>query len=189
MSVPQHGLFCITHTFPTKCRHCSDDVFFCYCTCGSQVFFDKLGPPWPEHNCAFSSSDERWAKSRRRTKLADGGISVEIADGVTAIRRGENRGKSLDIDPKVAVTAKRDAQSRESNPIVSVPPGEDWTKEIVGVIRELDCHVDVYQRLKLPRTPVTKGFLGDLGSGEWGRMTIHVLESSTATQLGFRHHC
>ncbi len=177
MSVPQHGLSCRTHTFPTKCKYCGDDVFFFSCTCGSRVFFDELGWPWPEHDCAFSRSDQRWARERRRTKLPGGGVRVEISDGVIAVRRGERSSRSWDIDPEIATVVKQEAQSRASHPIESKPPGADWTVDVVGIVRELDRRVDVYQRLRLPRTILSKSFLGDLGSGEWGRVTIHVLES------------
>lgn len=177
MSVPQHGEHCRTLTFPTKCRHCGDDVFFFSCTCGSRVFFDELGWPWPEHDCAFSRSDQRWARERPKTKLADGGVRVEISEGVTAVRRGKSSNRYWDIDPKVAAVAEQEARSRKSHPIESVPPGADWTVNIVGVVRELYRKVDVYQRLQLPRTTLSKGFLGDLGSGDWGRVTIHEIKS------------
>lgn len=104
-------------------------------------------------------------------------MRVEISDGVTAIRPGGRSYKSWNIDREVAVAAKREAQSRERNPIQSVPPGGDWTVEVTGIVRELDRRVDVYRRLRLPETALSEGFLGDLGSGEWGRVTIHVFES------------
>ena len=179
MSVPGHGVVCRTHTFPTRCSNCGDEVFFFSCTCGSRVFFDELGWPWLEHDCAFSGSDRQWARGRPGTKLAGGGVRVEISDRVTAIRRGERKARSWNIHPDVAAAAKREARSRESKPIESVPPGGDWTVEVTGVIRELDRRVDVYRRLRLPRTALSAGFLGDLGTGEWGRITIHVLQSVT----------
>lgn len=179
MSVPRHGLDCRTLTFPTKCSNCGDEVFFFSCTCGSRVFFDELGWPWPEHDCALSGSDRLWAQGRPRTKLTGGGVDVEISDGVTAIRREERRDRSWNIDPEVAAAAKREARSRERNSIESVPPGADWTVEITGIVRELDRRVDVYRRLRLPKTALSGGFLGDLGSGRWGRMTVHVLKSVT----------
>ena len=177
MSVPQHGLNCRTHTFPTTCNHCGDAVFFFSFTCGSRVFLDDLGWPWPEHDCAFSKSDRQWAQGRRRTKLPGGGVCVEISDGVTATRPGERRGGSWNLDPEVAEVVKREVRLRESHPIERVPPGADWTVEVVGVVRELNHPVDVYQYLKLPRTAMSKSLLGDLGSGEWGRVTIHELGS------------
>lgn len=48
---PKHGWWCNTRTFPTVCKFCSDRVFYFSCDCGSAVFFDKLGPPWPIHRC------------------------------------------------------------------------------------------------------------------------------------------
>ena len=177
MSIPRHGLDCRTRTFPTKCRHCGDDVFFFSCTCGSRVFFDELGWPWPEHDCGFSRSDYRWARGRPRTTLGGDGVRVELSDGVTATRPPEGRPKHWNIDPEVVAAAKRDARSRERHPIESVPPGAQWTVEITGIIREIDRRVDVYRRLRLPRTAVSEGFLGVLGSNRWGRVTIHVLDS------------
>ena len=179
MSVPRHRVDCLTRTFPTKCSKCGDDVFFFSCTCGSRVFFDELGWPWPEHDCRFSRSDRRWAKGRPRTKLSGGGVRVEISEGVTATRPGERHPRPWNIDPAVVMAARRDARSREQKPIESVPPGAEWTVEIIGVVREVDTLVDVYRRLKLPRTALSKGFLGALGSGRWGRLTIHLLDSVT----------
>lgn len=46
-----HGTICNTKTFPLTCRSCSSRVFFFQCDCGARVFFDSLGPPWPEHDC------------------------------------------------------------------------------------------------------------------------------------------
>ena len=46
-----HGAWCSSRTYPTKCRHCGQSVFYFSCECGCKVFFDTLGPPWPVHNC------------------------------------------------------------------------------------------------------------------------------------------
>lgn len=42
---------CVSKTFPIRCKICGKEVFYYSCTCGSKVFFDELGPPWPKHNC------------------------------------------------------------------------------------------------------------------------------------------
>lgn len=57
-----------------------------------------------------------------------------------------------------------------------MPPGGDWNVEIAGVVREITRKRDVYEFLKMPPTEMNKAFLGVLGTGEWGRITIHVLE-------------
>lgn len=46
-----HGGQCNTKTFPMNCKHCKKRVFYFSCDHGSKVFFDKLGDPWPIHNC------------------------------------------------------------------------------------------------------------------------------------------
>ena len=46
-----HGPSCNTITFPTRCRLCSTRVFYFSCDCGSKVFFEELGYPWPIHDC------------------------------------------------------------------------------------------------------------------------------------------
>ena len=177
MSVPTHGLGCHTRTFPTKCRHCGDDVFFFSCSCGSRVFFDELGPPWPVHDCKFSRSDQRWALGRTRTKRGDGSVRVEISDGVTATRPAERPRQIWNIHSSVVEAEERNARSREDDPIEMVPPGAERTTDVIGVIREIDHHVDAYQRLDVPPTPIGKALLNVLGSGRWGRMTIHVLDA------------
>src|SRR5690606_17686842 len=70
-----------TWRLPTKCPHCKEPVFFFSCDCGSKVFFDDLGDPWPIHDC-----DTSWTRSLNRMRGGDGTITVQLADGVT-IRR------------------------------------------------------------------------------------------------------
>ena len=176
MSVPTHGLDCRTRTFPAGCSKCGDYVFHFSCSCGSKAIFNELGWPWPEHCCEFSRSDLKWARSRPRKKLGDGGVEVEISHGLTATRPPDTPATDWNIHPSVVAVEKRNENSRRRNPIEAVPPGGDWDVEITGVIREVTRKRDVYEFLKMPRTEMNKAFLGVLGTGEWGRVTIHVLE-------------
>lgn len=178
MSVPSHGPDCVTtHVFPTRCSYCNEPVFFYACSCGSKVFFDELKTPWPKHICGSARSDEAWAKGRPKKKLESGEVRVEITDGVTAIRPAESEHQAWDINPDVVEKAKRDASSRESNPIDSIPPGEESQVEITGVVREIENSVDVCKKLNMPNTEISKALLGTLGSGKWGRVTIHEYKS------------
>ena len=52
MSVPTHGasgrtLFCR----PVTCKYCNQNAYHWSCSCGSNLLFDKLGEPWPQHPC------------------------------------------------------------------------------------------------------------------------------------------
>ena len=175
MSVHTHGIHCNARTFPTKCTRCGDRIFYFSCNCGSKVFFDDLGPPWPVHDCAFSKSDRDWARSKPKRKFGDGGVQVDLSPGVTATRPPDVV-SDWHIDPTIEQRERRNAKSRKRQPIESVPPGAERHVEIAGVVREVRWGVDVYASLKIPRTAVSEGFLGPLGSGAWGKITVHVLE-------------
>ncbi|RYF37869.1 MAG: cold shock domain-containing protein [Cytophagaceae bacterium] len=57
MPSPTHGPFCFKEfCFKTRCKRCNDDVFYYQCSCGSKVFFDTLGDPWPRHDCSQSAT-------------------------------------------------------------------------------------------------------------------------------------
>lgn len=57
MYYPSHGPdICGSRAFPTRCQSCRLSVFYFFCEHGSKVFFDDLGPPWPEHHCGSSRS-------------------------------------------------------------------------------------------------------------------------------------
>ena len=176
MSVPTHGVDCKTWAFPTKCKKCGDAVYYFSCSCGSKVFFDDLGEPWQEHCCEFNKSDRAWAQSRPKKKFGKDGVLVQLSESVTATRLPETPTKDWNIHPGVVDEARRNDHSRQRNPIESVPPGDDWTVEITGVVRETEAEVNVYGSLKLPHTAMSGGFLGTLGHGEWGKVTIHVLK-------------
>lgn len=77
-------------TFPTRCKICRRKVFYYSNDCGSRVFFDKLGPPWPKHDCEYQDMldslkwyAENWRESgltlnkaaRRMSQISQGILS------------------------------------------------------------------------------------------------------------------
>ena len=54
-----HGWWCGARTYPTRCQYCRAEVFYFSCNCGSKVFFDKLGWPWPVHDCTEYFEEQR----------------------------------------------------------------------------------------------------------------------------------
>lgn len=57
MPVPTHGPHCRTlFCRPSRCGDCRQEVFYWGCSCGSRVFFDDLGEPWPTHECGRKRS-------------------------------------------------------------------------------------------------------------------------------------
>ncbi len=47
----KHGRWCNSRTFPMQCKYCGERIFYYSCDCGSKLFFDRLGQPWPIHRC------------------------------------------------------------------------------------------------------------------------------------------
>ena len=57
---------------------------------------------------------------------------------------------------------------------MAIPPGRDAMVKVIGVLRERRTRVDPNVALDLPASSIAAGFLGPLGQGRWGKMTIHV---------------
>ena len=170
-----HGVDCDARTFPTMCNLCGEKVFYFSCSCGSKVFFDDLGIPWPKHNC--HNAARKWARRLPKTVSKDGAVSVEIAPGITVRRPGESHDDTWNIDPDLVTKTEREAKSRDQNPIESVSPGVETPLEITGVVREVIRLVDVFKRFKLARTAMNAAFLRMLGTGDWSQITIHDLKA------------
>ena len=122
-----HGLWCNSVTWRTKCRSCKEQVYFFQCDCGSGVFFDKLGPPWPIHNCDL----KRW-------KDDAGGLNVEI--NRESRSGGHRKDRQSSIDLNVVSRAKR--RERRPDPIKAIQPGGSEGVTVVGILRELQVEVD-----------------------------------------------
>ena len=152
-----HGPWCGAVTWKTQCPrlNCRADVYFFKCNCGSRVFFDSLGDPWPIHDCDLS-----WGRGLERERDESGGVTVQIAPGVTAYRSGS-------ISPDVVTRTKR--RDSKPDPIVSVRPDDAGPTNVMGIVRELRRTVDVMQSLNLPASSFTAAFLGPLGKGQWGQ--------------------
>ena len=84
MSVPTHRAGCDTRLWPTTCPDCGKTVFFFSCTCGSRVFFDEPGFPWPRHG-------DRCVAYAFRSYIQSSGASPEEARDLiydTAAQKG-----------------------------------------------------------------------------------------------------
>ena len=165
---PTHGSWCNAVTWRTKCPSCREPVFFFQCDCGSKVFFDELGIPWPIHDC-----DTFWAKNLIRTRDSSGGITVEIAKGIT-VRRPPDPEK-FSVDSSIVSKARQRKKQPNQDPITAVKPeGSSGKITVVGILRERQVEVDVVKSLKLPvASPMVSAFLGPLAKGNWGKVTLH----------------
>lgn len=173
-----HGAWCGAVTWRTKCQGCGEPVFFFHCNCGCKVFFDELGAPWPIHDCETS-----WTRNLIRTRKSDGTITVQLSEGIVATRAPEE----FAVDEATISLGKSRNSSQTADPIIGVPPdgtGRPFT--IVGLLRETAREVDVARVLRLcVHTTMVSAFLGPLGVGRWGRVTVHVPSPSRETMESY----
>lgn len=160
-----HGDWCGSRAWPTKCPTCKIPVFFFMCNCGSRVFFDALGPPWPLHDCNTS-----WTKGLTRTVSASGAISVQLSPGVTVIRPAS----TFAVDPKaLGGSAFLTKKQSVSHPIVTVVPDDDEAREVVGVLRELSKSANPHKAFGIAPGSLGEALMGPLAAMSFGRITVH----------------
>ena len=163
---PIHGSWCNTRTWPTKCPRCGNPTFFFQCDHKSRVFFDKLGPPWPVHNC-----DTSWANNLDRTQDSSGDITVKITETITVQRLPEG----FSIDPSIISKASQRRRQPNQDPIRAIQPVAGKPKTtVVGTLHALKVEADVAKTLNIPvASAMALAFLGPLGTGKWSRVTLH----------------
>lgn len=146
---PTHGWWCNARTYPTRCRQCGAEVFYFSCDCGSKVFFDSLGWPWPIHDCVSSILGQ-----------VEASIAEEYARCVAERQDRRRRGWQSPIE---AHRPEQGEDLRELGIVREILPRVD-------VYKKLDLP---------PDTPISVGLLGRLASGNWGQITIHVDDASS----------
>ena len=145
-NIPTHGRWCGARTYPTICQFCRSSVFYFQRNCGSKVFFNDLGGDGPVHRC-----DEY----------------IEFISGPFEVER--------EYTLRVRSNYQQQIQKPEAFRIVRSDPDGTSQIEDLGVIRELIRYVDISKRCGIERSDsVGMGFLGKLGKGSFGQITVHV---------------
>ena len=164
----RHGKHCGAVTWPTACPSCKEKVFFFKCDCGSGVFFDKLGSPWPRHDC-----DETWARNLNRRRDSDGGIVVELSEGVSVRRVPDS------FVVEEAVISRTTKAKKQDEPIIAISPEDSKDSiDIIGFVRDKHAKKDVFRALNIARDSLGSGMIGSLSKGDWGKITIHAPSST-----------
>lgn len=165
MFAPVHGVWCATRTWPTRCPTCRASVFFFSCDCGSRVFFDQLGPPWPTHDC-----DTSWTRGLKRSVGPSGALTVQISDGVAVTRLPD----SFRVEDSIVSRAKRRRGDNWGDPIRSVDAARGAKRWAVGLLRELARTAKPIKALGFPDTAMGRAMLGPIGKQPVGRITVHI---------------
>ncbi len=137
---PTHGYWCNTRTFPINCRDCKAGVYFFMCDCGSRVFFDDLGYPWPIHDCGASRVGTSGSGSS--APRPSGRMAWSSLTGVTFSKQDPNYGLlpgmkrfNGSIDEGISGRVKRtDPVLRET---MRMDPIGDRQEELLGVVSDI----------------------------------------------------
>jgi len=155
MPVPTHAASCSTKTWHTECPECHKPVFFS-CTCGSKVFFDALGDPWPHHSdtCLFAKV--------RELRDSDGPPLHEVKDLVET----EARRRQVSVPPAVAALFRASGYRETGVPtMLRLTPGVE-ERDFIGVITGFNPKVNFFKRFQITDNPMGRGLLGSLAKEE-----------------------
>lgn len=150
-----HGKWCGARTFPMTCKDCGEIVFYFTCNCGSKVFFNSLGDPWPKHNCLGNKPDK------------DEMINWDPEDIEEAFRS------------KVRHNYERLSQKNWKPAIRSILPEYDEKHQEIGVIREIVLDIDIYKKFHLDSIGIFgHTLLRELEETKHSQITVHVEDLS-----------
>lgn len=155
MSIPTHKQSCYTKAFPTRCPDCEDRVWFFSCSCGSKIYFEELGWPWPQHYCQKFRIREAIEMIRNIERFSDSEIyglidrykeqhSHEVPDEVWEMLEFE-LGKRKKPFKWVEVSANNEQTL------------------LSGQVMQINRSVNLYKKFHLnPESPFSDGLLGPL---------------------------
>ena len=162
-----HG--CGAKTFPMRCQPCKKEVFYFSCNCGSKVVVSELGGSWTIRRYPQGLISE------------DGKAFVEYGMAVQTRKHVASELKSP-IERRYEEAVRRGFQRQKNG-------GDKWTKRVepgpglefadASVLHHVIPPVSVAEKLHLDRTAIGRAFLGALGKGSFGQITVHIGLSAT----------
>lgn len=179
MPVPTHKLSCTTKAFPTSCPDCGSNVWYFSCNCGSKVYFDTLGFPWPEHIC-------KDREIRETLELLHDVERYSIDEIYNLIVKHEKKFETemsdniLEIIESVIGKRKYDFVSEE---VLC-----DESIDVVdGKVMEYNRNVNLHKKFGYDEgSPFSFGLLGDLGKNKYGEIVIRQSPNEKNVSKEFR---
>ena len=170
---PAHGRWCNTRTFSTICKYCRGDVFYFSCDCGSKLFFDSLGYPWPIHRCAEYEPSP--TLSRLGQEDLSGSLLSYLSDNDAEqlskfIDQHIERGYVAGIQ---TAQAREKRSSREMSWIVRQDPYHNCKTAERGIIIELIPDADILKKAGVKAGSVGARALGQFVEKKLAQITIH----------------
>lgn len=148
MPVPTHRADCQTMIWKTTCPDCKKQVWYFSCTCGSRVFFDNKGYPWPLHqdSCPIYNI---------RLMIQDG---IPVAQ-IRLLLVSEARARVAQIPNDIRDYL--DANDTSSKILVENKLPSEEPCQAVGIVREIN-KINFFKRFGLDPNPIIRKILGKL---------------------------
>jgi hypothetical protein len=163
MSIPNHSSSCLTRAFKTRCRYCGEEVYYFFCTCGTKLLFESLGPPWPIHYCldevediidvitdTYGTVDQ---SALNRIKIISEERGFELSDESlqkikSYLRKNDNKQTKKKIQPIEAETL------------------------VFGQIMSIRHNINFFKKLKIQETIIGSQLLGNFGKESFAEITL-----------------
>lgn len=165
MPIPTHSSFCISRAFTTFCPDCRDTVFFFSCNCGSKVYFNDLGEPWPIHRCRNRLVREAIEMLRLNDRLSHAEVYARV--DVLAKERG------FEIPQEVLEMLEVELGRRKKPfKIISVADLSGFA-DVSGKVMQVNRQVSFRSRLNIDlENPMHAALAGDLLKHEYAEVII-----------------
>ncbi len=165
MSVPTHGPDCISKAYKTRCPDCGNDVFFFTCNCGTKIFFDDLGYPWPEHHCRQREIRDAIHLIRQSERLTDDEIFRRIEE------YGKKHGRHISREFFEIIDNELTRRRKEFK-CLEIEFNEN-IKGLAGQITGLNKDINFAKRFGFDHTaPFIKDLLGELSKAPFTEIII-----------------
>jgi len=158
MAIPTHREDCTTRTWRTTCPDCKQTVYFLCCTCGSKVFFDSLGYPWPLHskNCV---------PYLIRQMISEGTPAVRIRSLLENDPRRHGTPMPKEIDE--LLTSYGAAGSPYIYPILPDPT----PIQIKGIVKKIDL-INLFRRLNISNNEINRMIMGEFANRNYYEVVV-----------------
>jgi hypothetical protein len=162
MSVPTHREGCSTRMWQTTCPDCGEDVFFFCCSCGSRIYFDSPGKPWPQHGDRCIS------------------YMIRVLRDVDGVPEQHIRSLVEEYSATTGVPIPPDAESilshlglddRRRAYIANIAAGKE-DAEVEGKIVHMNKQVNFFKRFGFPENNIGSGMLGKLVQKSYVELTL-----------------
>ncbi|MCG3167182.1 MAG: hypothetical protein POELPBGB_02966 [Bacteroidia bacterium] len=178
MPIPSHDYSCLTKAFPTECQHCKHRVYFFSCNCGSKLFFDHLGPPWPIHYCEARKVTDTLKMMQGIERMSDDEIYYLIT-------KYEKQHKVHISEEMLEIVENVLGKRKYKFQTVAVEPNED-IRDISGMIMSFDREINLFKKYDYVPGIFGDAFLGELAKEKFGQIVVREKEDKNNVSKEYR---